>query len=209
MKQNLTMGFLAIIFSLTNILPALATPESVEDVVKHLVGKMDTSAQAFNKGKTTYVRMTTCRITVEETKNNSVFLYQEQGINNTLNQPYRQRFLEISAKEDGEMVESKSYKPLKPEMWVNLCDRPENERVVKMTDLGDGVCQVFLKPLVTVFIGNTPESGCPANYRGATKITNTIILHSRGMDTWDRGFDKKGNQVWGAKDQSYQFLWLK
>jgi len=25
------------------------------------------------------------------------------------------------------------------------------------------------------------------------------------MNTWDRGFDATGNQVWGAKDKPYQF----
>jgi hypothetical protein len=28
------------------------------------------------------------------------------------------------------------------------------------------------------------------------------------MDTWDRGFDEEGNQVWGAENQGYQFRWV-
>ncbi|NEO03426.1 MAG: hypothetical protein F6K50_51450 [Moorea sp. SIO3I7] len=58
------------------------------------------------------------------------------------------------------------------------------------------------------YIGQTPEDGCPTNYRGAVSITNTIILHKEGMDTLDRGFDAAGNLVWGAKDLPYQFRWV-
>jgi hypothetical protein len=29
------------------------------------------------------------------------------------------------------------------------------------------------------------------------------------MDTWDRGFDANGNQVWGADGESYQYRWVK
>jgi hypothetical protein len=61
---------------------------------------------------------------------------------------------------------------------------------------------------VTIYVGETQPGGCPANVRGAVKITNTIILNSAGMETWDRGFDANGKQVWGAQDESYQYRWL-
>ena len=54
-------------------------------------------------------------------------------------------------------------------------------------------------------LAQLPREGCQAEVRGAVRITNRIILHQEGMDTWDRGFDESGNQVWGAEDEAYQF----
>jgi len=55
-------------------------------------------------------------------------------------------------------------------------------------------------------MGETSAGGCPSDYKGAVRITNQV-LHEAGMNTWDRGFDATGNQVWGAKDKPYQF-WI-
>ncbi len=76
--------------------PAQAVPveQQMQDVVSHLVGVMDTSAQAAANPKAPNVRMTTCKIKVENTDINtrpSVFLYQEQAMSEKLNLPYRQR----------------------------------------------------------------------------------------------------------------------
>jgi hypothetical protein len=188
--------------------------EQVASVVSHLVGVMDTSAQATANPKAPSVRMTTCKIQVEDSLNSnsaspSVYLYQEQALTEKLNQPYRQRFLQIQPSRDRETVESKSFKPQRSESVVGLCNKPKEERTVKLSELGESVCSVFLKPTQTGFVGETPSQGCPAKVRGAVKITNRIVLRPEGMDTWDRGYDVNGNQVWGAQDNSYQFRWIR
>ena len=167
---------------------------------------MDTSAQAAANPDKANVRMTTCRVQmVDAADANSVFLYQEQALGDRLDQPYRQRFLQISA--NGQTVVSQSFKPQNAQAWINGCNQSAPRLVQE--DLGKSVCSVYLMPLIAVYVGNTPASGCPANVRGAVKITNTIVLHADGMDTYDRGFDAAGNQVWGADDESYQFRWVK
>ena len=92
---------------------------------------------------------------------------------------------------------------------IGLCDLPESQRKLELTEVGESVCSVFLRRLVTIYLGETQPGGCPAKVKGAVKITNTIVLYSSGMDTWDRGFDAEGNQVWGAVEDSYQFRWHK
>jgi hypothetical protein len=51
--------------------------QQVGEVVSHLVGVMDTSAQAQANPKAPNVRMTTCKVSVENTKKSPkvVFLY--------------------------------------------------------------------------------------------------------------------------------------
>jgi hypothetical protein len=216
-KKSLRTAF-AFASLLVTASPVQAVPESVpiekqvKDVVSHLVGVMDTSAQAAATPNAPNVRMTTCQVTVEnaDALNTAptVFLYQEQALSQKLTAPYRQRFLQISPSTDGETVESMAFKPATPETLIGLCDRPEAKRLVQQSQLGERACSVFLKPSGENYVGETPPEGCPTNVRGAVRITNTIVLHKAGMDTLDRGFDAAGNRVWGAKDQPYQFRWI-
>ncbi len=198
---------IAIIIScLINNSTQAQTVNHVEEVVSHLVGVMDTSAQAEVNPQRVKVQMTTCKLELKG-EVDSIYLYQEQALAEKLNQPYRQRILHLIDLEDGQ-VESKSYKLTNEKQWIGFCNQPASSRMLNKSDLGDSVCSVFLRPVITIYIGETPPEGCPANVRGAVKITNKIILHKLGMDTFDRGFDAEGNQVWGAVNDSYQFRWL-
>ena len=172
-------------------------------VATRLEGVMTTSVQLKNDAPAIKVQMTTCRVTVPQSID-SIFLYQEQGIVGSLEQPYRQRFLEIATSDTADdVVYSYSYKPDNMASWINFCN--SETKAVSKSSLGKLVCTVTLKPYLSIYSGTTPPEGCPASVRGAVTITNRIILHQDGMDTWDRGFDESGNQVWGAKDQAYEF----
>ncbi|HEY9860812.1 MAG TPA: chromophore lyase CpcT/CpeT [Candidatus Obscuribacterales bacterium] len=189
----------------------LPVEHQAAEVVSHLVGVMDTSAQAVTNSKSANVRMTTCKIQVQdalERDRHVTFLYQEQALSQKLDQPYRQRFLRIAPSSEKQSVRSLSFRPAQAETWIGLCKQPEARRVVTLQDLGTPVCSVWLQKSGTTYVGLTPAEGCPANVRGAVRITNRIVLHSTGMDTWDRGFDAAGKQVWGADSDSYQFRWV-
>lgn len=185
----------------------IALQHQIEEVVSHLEGAMDTSAQARANPKALDVRITTCKVNVDDTALNrpQIFLYQEQALSQRLSQPYRQRFLRIAPGINNFGVESAVFKPPTPKAWVGLCGKPETERVVQPKDLGQSNCSVALQRSGETYIGETVAGGCPSSYKGAVRITNRIILHQAGMDTWDRGFDATGTQVWGAKDRPYQF----
>ena len=181
--------------------------QQAEEVAALLIGKMDTSAQAIANSKAPNVQMTTCRIGLTTpAEPQSIFLYQEQAMATSLDKPYRQRFLQISPSPLSQSVRSRSFKPADPARWSGLCNvAPSLGRTVNLIDLGTPICNVFLKQVGTSYMGNTPIDGCPANVRGAVRITNHIELTPNHMNTWDRGFDAQGKQVWGAKTESYQF----
>jgi CpeT/CpcT family (DUF1001) len=205
--MNLKLFFVAGL--LTTSLPAQAqTPleQQVNEVVAHLVGVMDTSAQAIANPKLSNVRMTTCKISLQgASQTDAVYLYQEQALSSDLAKPYRQRLLQISPAIYSQSVRSLSFRPVRSETLVGLCSQPEASRIVQLSDRGTPICAVFLKQSGETYSGRTPIDGCPANIRGAVRITNQITLHKAGMDTWDRGYDAHGKQVWGAKSESYQF----
>lgn len=180
------------------------TPEAV---AAYLEGVMTTNTQANNNPDFVGVQMTTCRITITEATPDAVYLYQEQALSTDLSEPYRQRFLQIVSGDDNR-VDTRSYKPEAPEQWTGFCERAEEDTLplVNAIALGTPVCTVSLRPAaIGGFVGSTPAGGCRANVRGASSITNVVVLHEDGMDTWDRGFDANGNQVWGAEAIPYRY----
>ncbi|ERT05719.1 hypothetical protein M595_4327 [Lyngbya aestuarii BL J] len=187
-----------------------STPRQVLEVVSYLTGVMETSAQAQAVTGAPSVRMTTCVVKVADAdeitqRSPAIFLYQEQAMTSNPQKPYRQRFLQISPSADGQKVESATFVPPNLRALVNFCSQPESERLVTIEDIGDYRCSVFLQPAGSQYIGQTQPEGCPANYKGAVTITNRITLDAQSMETFDRGYDQKGNQIWGAEDQSYQY----
>lgn len=179
----------------------------VEEVVARLIGAMDTSQQALARPGAPDVRITTCRVRLisSSTRSTGVILYQEQALTRDLASPYRQRFLRVAPAADGSGVESGTFKPAKPETLTGLCSRPEAARTVDFDASRPLECSVILKPTGKDYVGSTPEGGCPASFRGAVRIANTVVLQPEGMETWDRGFDAVGKQVWGAKEEPYRF----
>ncbi len=205
--------FFSVAFSNIFVNKSLAIPtiNHRDSVVKHLLGKMTASIQQA-ESRPIQVRMTTCLVNVIS-NNNSIFLYQEQGFIGSLNQPYRQRFLEITTENKQtkqyrqNLVFSHSYKPDDLSQWVNFCQSDRVQDKINQTEIGQLVCTITLKPLLSVYVGQTPPQGCPTKARGAATVTNSIVLHEQGMETWDRGFDTQGKQLWGARKKPYQFFW--
>ena len=194
--------------------PPVSTPahsadaaHQIEAVANYLEGVMSTTEQAENDPNFVGVQMTTCRIEVSAPQPDSIYLYQEQALTASLDSPYRQRFLQITPETDpgdSSRIESRTFKPDNTEDWRGLCDQPS--RVVASTELGEQACIISLRPAaIGGFVGSTPAGGCATTVRGAVSITNVVVLHDRGMDTWDRGFDAEGNRVWGAQDVPYQY----
>lgn len=184
------------------------TPEAV---AAYLEGVMTTNDQATNNPDFVGVQMTTCRVTISDatmqTPPDAIYLYQEQSLSTDLSEPYRQRFLQI-VPGNNNRIDAHSYKPEAPDQWIGLCAQSEEDGLplVSAIALDTPVCTVSLRPAaIGGFVGSTPAGGCPANVRGALSITNVVVLHADGMDTWDRGFDADGNQVWGAEDIPYRY----
>lgn len=199
--------------------PAIAQAESnaqprslqqqVQDVADYLIGVLDTASQAAQQPNRSAVQMTTCavqlRTPLPSEPEGTIYLYQEQALSDRLDQPYRQRFLQLSPSPLSQSVRSLAFRPAEPEQWIGVCDQPADAQVVNAADLGEPVCSVFLRPWRAGYLGRTPIDGCPTQFRGAVRITNQIWLHESGMETWDRGFDQSGAQLWGAEDEAYQF----
>ena len=67
-------------------------------------------------------------------------------------------------------------------------------------------CTVYLERVSEGrFEGSTREDDCKSGLRGASYATSEVIVTVDGIESWDRGFDSQGEQVWGAEQGAYIF----
>ena len=55
------------------------------------------------------------------------------------------------------------------------------------------------------FTGSTQGKSCNSELRGATYATSEVIIGNGFIESWDRGFNEKDEQVWGAEKGGYIF----
>ena len=78
-------------------------------------------------------------------------------------------------------------------------------RISITSQLRDG-CSVFLERVDEIrFAGETRGAGCKSTLRGASYATSQVVVTREGIESWDRGFDANGRQVWGAEKGAYVF----
>lgn len=133
------------------------------------------------------------------------WLYVEQAVSQTKDKPYRQRIYHLFL-EKGSIIseiysipdESKYVGGYKnPQLFDNLSHDSLSARTG---------CAVIIKRVdENTFIGSTVKKNCTSNLRGASYATTEVKITKDTMISWDRGFNDKDEQVWGAVKGGYIF----
>ncbi|HEX8876861.1 MAG TPA: chromophore lyase CpcT/CpeT [Phycisphaerales bacterium] len=69
----------------------------------------------------------------------------------------------------------------------------------------DGCTVVMSRTGEGKFEGATVGKGCPSERGGAKYATAEVHVNKDGLQTWDRGYNEKDEQVWGAEKGGYRF----
>lgn len=168
-----------------------------------LAGRFDSSQQAQADERYFNISLKGCR--VEAPDFGPHVLYIEQAAAAKLDSPYRQRLYVIRANEDGS-VTSTIYALNKPESAVGLCDRDAPVTFTAADAALREGCEVTLKWTGGKFVGATEGKGCGSTLRGATYATSEVEVGDDRITSWDRGYDDKDAQVWGAEAGPYVFI---
>ncbi len=139
------------------------------------------------------------------------WIYVEQAMSDALDKPYRQRVYRLSALGGG-LYESAVYEladsPEQAQAFAGAwkSDKPLAELSPDALKRKDG-CEVVLRyfPELNAFKGGTLAANCPSSLRGAAYATSQITLTPTMLESWDRGYDASGKQVWGAVKGPYRF----
>lgn len=135
------------------------------------------------------------------------WLYVEQGTADALDRPYRQRVYRVRAVEGGFIESAVFMLPGDALSWAGAWREPRRFDAISARDLEprEG-CELMLVRIENGrFIGTTSERTCPSELRGASYAVSQALVMPEGMDTWDRGYDDEGRQVWGATAGPYEF----
>jgi hypothetical protein len=179
-------------------------PTAAQQVALMLAGRFDSSQQASEDSRYFAVQLRACRIDVPLLGDD--VLYVEQAMLTATDEPYRQRVYVLSSADD-ETVHSDVHELEDPERFVGLCDKAEGERTMPAPEeivamLG---CRVTLHADGDTFTGGTDGSSCLNDYAGASYATSEVTLTDETIESWDRGYDADGVQLWGATAGAYRF----
>jgi len=187
-------------------LAALAAVRA-DRLTQWLAGEFNSVDQAAAQPSYLEIQVLGCPIDAPEL--GARVLYVEQAVMpDSLDAPYRQRVYVVQASDGDEVSASTTvYTLVDPDAAIGLCDT--NDRPTFGPDdvtLRDGCgVNVAWDAASQSFAGGTDEDSCESTLNGATYATSEVEIRANGFDSWDRGYDDAGEQVWGAVDGAYEF----
>lgn len=135
------------------------------------------------------------------------WLYVEQAVGATADRPYRQRVYKLERSGDGRFW-SRVFEFPEPAAHAGAWRSGSPLSELSPADLEERVgCAITMSwdNASRTFTGSTAGTGCPSELNGAAYATSQVVLAPDRLITWDRGYDKTGQQVWGATEGGYEF----
>lgn len=166
-----------------------------------LLGRFDSRAQSIRDPQYFAIQLLTCEVSVPDL--GPRVMYVEQARMDALDAPYRQRLYVVEAEEGG--VSSRVFEFNNPAMVTGLCANPASADVRPKDLVERAGCAVHLRAVGDHFEGGTRGQECESTLMGASYATSEVILRDDGLESWDRGFNAQGRQVWGATAGAYVF----
>lgn len=181
-----------------------AEPPGLDTVVAWMTGSFSSAAQAAADPEFRDIRLHVASIWSEV--NGVRWLYVEQAAADRLDAPYRQRVYRLRQIEPG-LVESEIFTVAGPERVIGAWrDEAIRGRLMPEQLTLRAGCTVYLKWTGDAFAGGTLGTLCSSELAGAAYATTLVTLGDGRLESWDRGFDAAGVQVWGSEKGPYVFV---
>ena len=177
---------------------------SLDRLTEWMTGSFASTAHAAEDPDYHDIRLHMARIWPDRT--DGYWLYVEQAVATRLDEPYRQRVYHLIEEETGS-IRSEIYTLPDPSRfagdWKRM--RPLYE-IAPDSLLARRGCDVVLRRTQTgSFTGGTEGEECRSILHGASYATSEVVVTSEYLESWDRGFNAEGEQVWGATKGGYKF----
>ena len=186
--------------------PAADPSSRLAKLAAQLTRSFHSTAQA--EADSTYfdIRLQAAPIWTE--RSDGPWLYVEQAAASALERPYRQRVYRLEGGgADG--LRSVMYElPGDPVAFAGAFRDAAPLASLEPADLLPlPGCTVHLNAAGDARIsGSTREDECGTQWGDAVYATSEVTLTPEWMESWDRGYDADGNQVWGATKGPYRFV---
>lgn len=178
---------------------------SAEQLGDWLTGSFGSGAQAAADSAYYDIRLEMVPIWTD--REDGLWFYVEQAVATARERPYRQRVYRVRELEDGRF-ESAVFTLPDPQRYAGAWREEAPLSDLEPADLAEREgCAVLLAwDPAGRYAGSTEGTGCTSTLRGAAYATSEVIVEPGRIESWDRGFDAEGNQVWGAEKGAYVFL---
>ena len=177
----------------------------MDRLVAYMTGSFSSSEQA--EKDTDYFNIELEMVPIWMDRQDGPWIYVEQAFADQKDKPYRQRVYQLRNRSDGK-IESLVYTIPYPLRFAG--DYQKEFPLLRITPdsltLRKGCEVVLYLNDYGFFEGGTIDSSCTSNLHGASYTTSEDTIYNDKIISWDRGFDKNGNQVWGSTKGGYVFL---
>mgnify|MGYP002630446585 CR=1 FL=1 len=179
--------------------------DAVATLGQNLVGVFDSEEQSIDDPRYFAVQLVTCSVHAPDLGDDVV--YVEQALAENPGAPYRQRVYVLDGDNLSKTATTTVHALVDPDAAIGLCDGDlvtfDASDVILRT--GCGVVMEW-DAADEAFVGGTADTSCESTMNGASYATSEVWVGRDRIDSWDRGFDVDGEQVWGAEAGAYQFL---
>ncbi len=179
----------------------------VNELGNWMTGSFSSAAQAERDSENYFdIRLETVRIWPERT--DGIWLYVEQAAAGRLDKPYRQRVYRVHAQDEDTLASVVYTLPDDPLQYAGAWRTPAIFDDLTPDDLTirTGCAIVLYKAPNGSYVGSTREKDCESELRGATYATSDVIITPAMLKSWDRGYNDRDEQVWGATEGPYEFV---
>ena len=177
----------------------------LEQLVTMMSGSFSSAAQAAEDERFFDIHLQIRRVWPE--REDGYWLYVEQAAASSLDKPYRQRFYRVYETEPGwfvsavyEMDEPLRFAGAHADLSLIGELTPEQLSIKAGCELA-----LTLDDEEGAFVGETDWETCPSQLRGARFATSEVTISESRLESWDRGWDAAGEQVWGSEAGAYRF----
>ncbi|MCA9310427.1 MAG: chromophore lyase CpcT/CpeT, partial [Phycisphaerales bacterium] len=180
------------------------SPGDLERLAAMMTGTFSSRAQAELDEDFFDIRLVMAPIWKE--RGDGPWLYVEQAVATSLEQPYRQRVYHLVEVGDGSL-RSEVYELPRPAAYIGAWRQDSGFEDLTATDLvlREG-CAILLRPDGRGgWAGSTRDRECLSALGGATYATSEVEIGPDRLVSWDRGWDDAGTQMWGAVKSGYIF----
>jgi len=183
------------------------TEEDLKTLVDWMEGPYSSEEQSRNDSDYYNISLEMKKIWTD--RSDGYWLYVEQAVAETKDQPYRQRIYHLIFEDD--LIKSIIYSLPNEKNFIGGWKNTEIFDDLDPDSLQKRIgCEVIIKRLdENTFIGSTVEKNCSSNLRGASYATTEVTISKNTLLSWDRGYNDKDEQVWGAVKGGYIFKKIK
>lgn len=199
MKIQQIFTFVFLFFALS-----ITAQNTTDHLLSWMQGSFTSAEQTIED--TSYYEIELEMVPIWTDREDGPWMYVEQAAASYKNKPYRQRIYQLITHEDGK-YESVVWTFNNPMRYAGDWKK-ENPLDMLSPDsltIRKGCSVVLEWNPEGYYEGSTIEDECKSNLRGASYATSEVIVKDDRILSWDRGFNEKGEHVWGAEKGGYIF----